>query len=165
MTLRGNGEKYRFCSDDIENGIKKRSQVCARGRHTKNVAEKIATMYAFVDCKAADVEFPENCPVQIVVACNFGTICGKFRIYTTILFVALTSEIFSITALFATNRPARPTSKALPRVTMQKPFFIREFRGRIGAYCRKKMSRSRRDDNIRDAPSTSSDLFVTLWRR
>lgn len=68
MTLRGNGEKYRFCSDDIENGIKKRSQVCARGRHTKNAAEKIATMYAFVNCKAADVEFPKNYPIQIVVA-------------------------------------------------------------------------------------------------
>jgi len=38
------------------------------------VAEKIATTHAFVDFKSGDVviEFPENYPIQIVIACNSG---------------------------------------------------------------------------------------------
>ncbi|KAL0118974.1 hypothetical protein PUN28_009536 [Cardiocondyla obscurior] len=69
MTLRGNREKYRFCSNDIGNGIKKkkkRSRDRPRGRHTKNVAEKIAaTRVPLSTLKLSRVEFAENYSARI----------------------------------------------------------------------------------------------------
>lgn len=78
MTLRENREKYRFCSDDIGNKNKKkkkekiRSQVCPRGRHAKNMTEKIATTHCL--CRTGKLPrcrvFEKTVPYKIVIARN-----------------------------------------------------------------------------------------------
>lgn len=123
MTLRGNREKkisllfqrYRKWNK------KKGSQIHPRGRHTKNVAKKIATtcLCRLWSCRW-DIEnaVRKTVPYKYVIDRDSGTICGKFTIYATILFVALTSEIFSVTALFATKIDWRVRRRKLSRVTI-----------------------------------------------
>lgn len=146
MKGRGNGKER-----DAEKTEKKDRKSVRVESIRKTRRKKSRQTYAFVVYEAADTErpavssvlspfppLPLSLPVQIVIARDFGTIYGKFRIYAPILFLALTGRNIwrNGRALFATNRrgAARPDVESYSRVNDVKAIFLRgKFRGRIGA--------------------------------